>query len=147
MQLPRASDGDYGQEYCGVLYSLGDGTYHATYGSPLGPTILVGASKRKQCQPPRHVLDERGRPSPIADYHSHPWAPSEMSPEDTQADLQRFMIRIQLDTDCNIMKLIPNIDSSLPGEVYVRREKKWILTGNIKNEDKKSGRVTAIDDV
>ncbi|WP_235685845.1 MULTISPECIES: hypothetical protein [Corallococcus] len=69
-----------------------------------------------------------------------------MSPEDTQADLQLFMIRIQLDTGCNIMKLVPNIDSPIPGEVYVRRDKKWFLVGSIRNEDKKSGRVTAVND-
>lgn len=146
MQLPRASDGDYGQEYCGALYSLGDGIFHATYASPLGPTVLVGARKRKQCQPPRHVVDERGRPAPIADYHSHPWAPSEMSSDDRRAALQLFSIRIQMDTKCSVMKLIPYLQESRPGEVFMRRGKKWILVGYIQNEDKGTGRITAAED-
>lgn|SRR5215217_2514988 len=144
MRLPRARDGEYGQEYCGALYSLGDGTYYATYGSPLGSTVLVGPSNRKRCIPPRYVVDERGRGVPIADYHSHPWAPSEMSPEDRQADLQRFLIRVQFDTDCTIMKLVPYVNESRPGEAYVRRGKRWVLIGLIKNEDKRYGRITDV---
>lgn len=42
MKLPLAAWRDYGQEYCGVIYSLGDGVYFASYPSPLGPTVLVG---------------------------------------------------------------------------------------------------------
>jgi proteasome lid subunit RPN8/RPN11 len=146
MQLPRASDGDYGQEYCGALYSLGDGTYYATYATPLGPTVLVGARKRKQCEPPRLVVDERGRPAPVADYHSHPWAPSQMSSDDLRAALQLFSIRVQVDTACNMMKLIPYLNESRPGEAYIRRGKKWVLVGYIQNEDKRTGRITAVDD-
>ncbi|MFP2957461.1 hypothetical protein ACLEPN_06420 [Myxococcus sp. 1LA] len=34
MELPRATDRDYGQESCGAIYSLGDGTYYASMPSP-----------------------------------------------------------------------------------------------------------------
>jgi hypothetical protein len=30
MKLPRAAWRDYGQEYCGAIYSLGDGVYFAS---------------------------------------------------------------------------------------------------------------------
>lgn len=43
---------DYGQEYCGAIYSLGDGIYHASMPSPLGEPVPVGPSKRKKCIPP-----------------------------------------------------------------------------------------------
>ncbi|RJS23191.1 hypothetical protein DRW03_12810 [Corallococcus sp. H22C18031201] len=146
MKLPNAMDGDWGQEYCGALYSLGDGIYHASYGSPLGPTVLVGASKRKQCSPPRTVVDPRGRAMPLGDFHSHPWAPSEMSSEDRRKELQRFVIRIQFDTSCRVLKLIPYVNEPRPGEVYVRDGRRWVLIGHIRNEDKASGRITSVDD-
>src|SRR4051812_29078630 len=47
MALPGAGDGDYGREYCGVIYTLGDGIYYSSFPSPLGPTVLSGQSKRK----------------------------------------------------------------------------------------------------
>lgn len=144
MKVPRAAWRDYGQEYCGVIYSLGDGVYFASYPSPLGPTVLVGPAKRKQCQPPRTVNDTRGRPVPWADYHSHPWAPSEMSQDDKRANLQLFHIRIQFDADCTVMKLIPYLNEERPGEMYVRHGKSWVLTGYIQPEDKKSGRLTPL---
>ena len=34
MELPRARDRDHGQEYCGAIYSLGDGDYYASMPSP-----------------------------------------------------------------------------------------------------------------
>ena len=85
MKLPRARERDYGQEYCGLIYSLGDGVFYASKGSPLGETQLVGASRRKSCFSPRRVVDVRGRTVPLADFHSHPWAPSPMSPKDREA--------------------------------------------------------------
>jgi proteasome lid subunit RPN8/RPN11 len=146
MKLPRAAWRDYGQEYCGVIYSLGDGIYRASHPSPLGPTVLVGPAKRKQCQPPRIVHDALGRAVPWADYHSHPWAPSEMTEDDRRANLQLFHIRIQFDAGCTVMKLIPYLSEDRPGEMYVRNGKQWVLTGYILPEDKRSGRLTPVDE-
>src|SRR5690348_867669 len=82
MALPGAGDKDYGREYCGVIYTLGDGTYYSSHPSPLGRTVLVEPTKRKQCHPPRSVKDERGATTIEADFHSHPWGPSPMSDRD-----------------------------------------------------------------
>jgi hypothetical protein len=145
MGLPRATERDYGQEYCGLIYSLGDGLYYASEGSPLGETQLVGASKRKSCFSPRRVVDARGRSMPFADFHSHPWAPSPMSPKDLKASNQRWFIRIQFDTSCHVQKLVPYVGETRPGEVYEREGKRWRLVGLIKVEDKEIGRITAIE--
>ncbi|RKH16658.1 hypothetical protein D7X74_14860 [Corallococcus sp. CA047B] len=146
MKLPRATWRDHGQEYCGVIYSLEDGMFYASQPSPLAPTVLVGPSKRKRCQPPLHVMDDRGRPMPWADYHSHPWAPSELSQDDRRSSLQLYDIRIQFDTACTVMKLVPHRHEDRPGEVFVRRGRTWVLTGYIQPEDKPSGRVTSVNE-
>jgi hypothetical protein len=146
MSLDRAQLREYGQEYCGAIYSLGDGHYYASMPSPLGKTVLVGPSKRKQCIPPRFVEDARGRASVLADFHSHPWSPSAMTPDDLMAKTQLWSIRIQFDTTCHIQKLIPYSDENRPGEVYERQGKSWKLVGIIKPEDKPYGIITAVDD-
>ncbi|MFP2924002.1 hypothetical protein ACLESO_02050 [Pyxidicoccus sp. 3LG] len=148
MKLPRATDRDYGQEYCGAIYSLGDGLYYASHGSPLGKTTgRVGAEKRKACIPPSSVVDERGRTATLADYHSHPWAPSPMSVFDFQSKTQLWTIRIQFDSACTIMKYIPYLQASRPGEVYVRRENRWRMVGRLMtDQDKELGIVTAVDE-
>lgn len=145
MELPRTRDRDYGQEYCGAIYSLGDGTYYASMPSPLSEPVPVGPSTRKTCIPPRYVADERGRPVVLADFHSHPWAPSPMTPADRIAATQLWSIRIQFDRVCTVMKLVPYLDSSRPGEVYVRSKKQWRLVGIIRPEDKQRGLITAAD--
>nr|WP_211193928.1 hypothetical protein [Pyxidicoccus fallax] len=145
LKLPRARERDYGQEYCGLIYSLGDGIYQASEGSPLGETQLVGASRRKSCFSPRRVVDGRGRAVPIADFHSHPWAPSPMSPKDLKASNQRWLVRIQFDTSCRIQKLIPYVGETRPGEVYEREGHRWRLVGLIRPEDKELGRITTVD--
>ncbi|NTX10484.1 hypothetical protein HUA76_06780 [Myxococcus sp. CA056] len=145
MSQPRARDRDYGQEYCGVIYSLSDGQYYASMPSPLGEPVPVGPSKQKKCIPPRYVVDARGRPVVLADFHSHPWAPSPMSATDRIAATQVWSIRIQFDNACTVMKLVPHLGSSLPGEVYVRTEKQWSLVGIIRPADKRYGIVTAVD--
>ena len=38
MRQPRAQFGDYGREYCGLIYTLGDGSYYASHPSPLSDT-------------------------------------------------------------------------------------------------------------
>ncbi|WP_426756316.1 hypothetical protein [Myxococcus sp. Y35] len=144
MKLPGATDRDYGQEYCGALYTLGDGVYHASFPSPLGARRPVGPSKRKTCYAPLSVRDTRGRASVIADYHSHPWSPSPMSEEDRRAATQRYFIRIQFDARCIIHKLIPYANEPRPGELYVRENKRWRLVGHILPDDKATGRITTV---
>jgi len=146
MKLPLAQWREYGQEYCGLIYSLGEGIYYASSPSNLSQMETRGARKRKTCYVPRHVKDARGLPSILADYHGHPWAFSPMSEEDRQIENHRWLIRIQFDTTCHIQKLIPNAHSPQPGELYERRGKNWKLIGYILPEDKISGRVTAIEE-
>lgn len=145
MTLPRATLRDYGQEYCGLIYSLGNGEYFASRPSPLGDIRVVGPTKRKSCYPPSTVRDARGRPSPLADYHSHPWAPSALSNGDRRASTQIWFIRIQFDSKCTLQKLIPYVHEDRPGEVYERQGKSWKLVGIIKPEDKATGLVTSVE--
>jgi hypothetical protein len=144
MALPGAGDGNYGREYCGVIYTLGDGTYYASFPSPLGPTVLVGASTRKQCHIPAVVKDQRGTPHPEADFHGHPWGPSPMSDKDRRTDTQIYFVRIQFDSRCQLMKLIPHAKDERPGELFVREGKEWRLVGRILPEDKATGTVTSV---
>lgn len=144
LKLPRARDRDYGQEYCGAIYSLGDGIYYASMPSPLAKLEPVGPSKYKSCKPPLEVRDARGRTSPLADFHSHPWAPSPMTRVDTSASTQVWHIRIQFDTACHIQKLIPYRYEPRPGEVYERLGTNWKLIGYIQPENKASGRITYV---
>ncbi len=144
MALPGARDKDYGREYCGVIYTLGDGIYYSSYPSPLGPTVLVEPSRRKQCHPPSSVKDERGHADIEADFHGHPWGPSPMSDKDRRADTQIYFVRIQFDSRCQIMKLIPHKKEDRPGELFVRQGKEWKLVGRILPEDKATGTVTPV---
>lgn len=146
MKLPRATLQDYGQEYCGALYTVGDGRYYASHPSPLGSREPLGPQRRKACYPPRAVRDARGRATLIADFHSHPWAPSSMSPRDREARNQLWLIRIQFDTRCTIQKLVPHLDEDRPGELFVREGARWRRIGLILQDDKASGRVTALSD-
>jgi hypothetical protein len=148
MKLDRATLRDYGQEYCGAIYSRGDGVYRASYPSPLGEWQLSGESKKKTCYPVRKVVDPSARLTPIlADYHSHPWFPSPLSRQDKLAKNQLWFIKIQFDSACHIRKLIPHLDEEdRPGEVYSRRGKKWVLIGIIKPANKTFGIVTPVDD-
>jgi hypothetical protein len=147
MTLPRARERDYEQEYCGLIYSLGDGLYYASRTSALGQLELVGPSRRKSCIVPQRVLDARGRAHPIADFHSHPWAPSPLSQKDLLRGNQWWIIRIQFDTACHVQKLIPHADDhDKAGEVYERQGQRWILVGRILPEDKAAGRITAVED-
>jgi hypothetical protein len=144
MELPGARDKDYGTEYCGVIYTLGDGTYYASYPSPLQRTVLVGPSSRKQCHPPRSVTDERGRTTIEADFHSHPWGPSPISDRDRRKSTQLYFVRIQFDTQCQVMRLIPHLSEDRPGELFLRQGKDWKLIGQILPEDKPTGTITPV---
>ncbi len=145
MELPGARDGYYGHEYCGAIYSLGDGVYYASKGSPLAKMTLVGGSNKKDCYPPSEVRDGRMHLPPIiADYHGHPWSPSPFSDIDLLAKNQRWLIRIQFDSTCHVQKLIPYKSDDRPGELYERQGKTWKLIGYIMPEDKATGHVTYV---
>ena len=147
MELPGAQLGDYGQEYCGLVYSLGDGMYYASYPSPLSRTRVVGPSKNKSCFVPRRVHDVRGRTQPLADYHGHPWAPSSMSrARPSSWHEPGVSIRVQFDKACHLQKLIPYLNEDRPGELYERLGKTWKLIGHIQPENKASGRVTLVNE-
>lgn len=148
MELPGAQFGDYGREYCGLIYSLSDGNYYASHPSPLADPQVGRVSREKNCYVPRRVVDERGQPEPLADYHGHPWSPSSMlkSRADLLSATQVFSIRIQFDKACHIQKLVPYLKEDRPGELYERRGKSWKLIGLIKPENKASGRVTRVNE-
>jgi hypothetical protein len=145
MELPLARLRDYGQEYCGVIYAL-DGLYYASHASPLGPVVPVGPRRRKQCTVPTAVRDARGLARPLADFHSHPWSPSGLSQDDKRRSLQVYSVRIQADTACRLMKLIPYVHEDRPGEVYLRKGKTWKLIGYIEPGNKEAGIMTAVEE-
>ncbi|ATB39903.1 hypothetical protein CYFUS_005351 [Cystobacter fuscus] len=144
MALPRAQQGEYGQEYCGVIYSFEDGLYYASMPSPLTRVALVGPSRRKSCFSPSVVKDSRGQLEPLADFHSHPWSSSPLSEPDRRGRNQRYRVRIQFDTTCRIQKLVPYVREARPGEVYERQSGSWKLIGYIQPEDKDSGFITSV---
>jgi len=147
MKLPRAKDENYGREYCGVIYTVGDSTYYASHPSPLTDLRAGRVSPEKNCFVPRDVRDPRGQIVTLGDYHSHPWAPSSMirSLGDKRSNTQLYSIRIQFDTACNLQKLVPYLNEDRPGELYERREKQWKLIGLIKPENKATGVITLVD--
>jgi hypothetical protein len=144
MSLPRAQGGAYGLEWCGALYSLEDGLYYASMPSPLGPILKAIPEREKRCKPPYFVKDPRGEAKMLADFHGHPWANSRMSAGDRSSARQLYSIRIQFDTICQVMKLVPYIGEARPGEVYERRGKSWLLIGIIKPEHKAAGIITPV---
>lgn len=148
LRLPGAKDGDFGREYCGLIYTQGDGIYHASHPSTLSTTRVGRVSSEKSCIVPRMVRDARGPGEPLADYHSHPWSPSDMirSPQDKKSATQLYSIRIQFDTACNIQKLVPYLTENRPGELYERQGKHWKLIGLIQPENKARGFITSVDD-
>ncbi len=144
MELPLATFGDYGREYCGAIYTLGEGTYYASKPSPLRKKDRKEPASDKTCITPRYVMDQRGHAITQLDYHGHPWRTSRMSDKDREGLRQIWPIRIQFDGRCTIQKFIPNPGSSRPGEVYERRGKTWVLIGLVNPEDKLSGHMTPI---
>jgi len=148
MRLPNATTRNYGQEYCGLIYSRGDGLYRTSHPSPLGRWQLRGESTQKSCFPVRKVIDSEAQVTAIfADYHSHPWFPSPLSETDRRAANQMWFVKIQLDSACHIQKLVPHLDdASKPGEVYSRREGRWVRIGIIKLADKPFGFITPVGD-
>ena len=148
VRLPRAREEDYGLEYCGVIYSVGDGLYYASHPSPLHDSRAGRVSPQKNCYVPSIVRDDRGHTVRLGDYHSHPWEGSRMSsgpPGDRRSATQFYSFRIQFDTACTLQKYVPYMNEDRPGELFVRRGKIWKLIGIIKPENKSTGIVTHVD--
>jgi hypothetical protein len=142
---PLAAAGDYGQEYCGVLYRMPDGKYYASHAATLGKVLALGPSRKKLCRVPVEVRDGRGEPDLRADFHSHPWKGSPMSPQDLIAKNQVFSIRIQFDAGCRVLKYLPFLqDGSRAGELYERQGRVWRLVGRVRPENKAIGKVTEV---
>jgi hypothetical protein len=148
MQLDRATARNFGQEYCGIIYSRGDGIYRVTYPSPLGEQQLRGEATQKSCFPVRRVVDPEAKVMPIlADFHSHPWFPSPLSQQDKMAANQLYFLKVQFDSACHVQKIVPHLDNKdKPGEVYSRRSKRWVLIGIIKPNNKAAGVVTPVNE-
>ncbi len=146
MDLPGARDGDYGREYCGVIYKLlSEGQYYASKPSPLTKPTLNQVGKRKTCLTPKTVKDPRGALERKGDYHGHSW-PTSMTEDDRERKNQWYMFRVQFDTRCRVQKLIPHHleGDDRPGELYERQGKSWKLIGYILPQDKDAGNVTPI---
>lgn len=143
MQLEGARGHDDGVEYCGLLYSHSDGTFHASMPSPLSSKYSAKSSPNKTCRIPRTVKDGAGVSEILADFHSHPWPDSPFTPPgDTGASRLRWSIRIQFDTTCRVLKLVPHLDEPIPGEVFVRAGKQWRRIAIIRLDDKELGITT-----
>jgi hypothetical protein len=148
MRLERATWGDHGAEYCGVIYMLlSDNNYYASVPSPLAAPNRPSASHRpsyKTCLIPTSVRDPRGALIGKADYHSHPWRFSEISDNDMSEETQWYSIRIQFDGSCRTYKYLHHPGEARPGELYERREKTWVLVGHVR--DKVSGKLYRINE-
>jgi proteasome lid subunit RPN8/RPN11 len=138
MQLDRARDGDDGVEYCGLLYALADGQYYATVPSPLSRS--PGQRRNKSCRVPSFIHERQGTPQVACDYHSHPWHQSPLSLGDRASAKQKYSIRIQFDTACHVLKLVPHVEAAVPGEIYERIGGTWRLLAIIPTDSKDSGR-------
>jgi hypothetical protein len=138
MKLDLAAMGDYGREYCGVIYQpLDNPSFYATVPSPLrNPERDSALRKKKTCIIPATVRDPRGKYKAEADFHSHTWLVSGMSIQD-RVSPQYYFIRIQFDASCNIQKYIPHAQD---GELFERSGKTWKLMGHVK--DKSTGEIT-----
>jgi hypothetical protein len=144
MNLPGARGGDYGREYCGVIYKLlSENQYYASKPSPLIRPALSPVGKSKTCLAPKKVKDSRGALKREGDYHGHPW-PTQMSEKDRVGANQYYLFRIQFDILCRVQKLIPHVEDTRPGELYERQGNGWKLIGYILPEDKSRGYVTPV---
>ncbi|MBU8897911.1 hypothetical protein DRW03_28580 [Corallococcus sp. H22C18031201] len=144
MEMPAAAParGEYGQEYCGVIYSQ-EGAYYASWPAAIESLRVSQENKDfKDCRLPYRVVDERGRTAILADYHTHPWRYSRMSLQDRWQSHQRYSFRIQMDPTCTVQMYIPHIGESRPGEVYVRQGHRWQLIGQVK--DKMNGVILSV---
>ncbi|HVE84148.1 MAG TPA: hypothetical protein VND93_14925 [Myxococcales bacterium] len=127
MRLSDARGHDDGVEYCGLLYEGTDSRFYASAASPLSPDPPV-RSRTKRCRMPVAVRDAGGVRTVEADFHSHPWPNSPMTPEaDTAARVQRYSIRVQFDTTCHVLKFVPHLNEPVPGELFERVGRTWRL--------------------
>jgi len=142
MSLPDARGHDDGVEYCGLLYVGADGRYHASAPSRLAAKGQAGSSSTKSCVIPVRVSDTNGFRSIDADFHSHPWQGSSLTPGfDTATRYQRYSIRIQFDTTCHVLKLVPHVNEPVPAEVFERVGHTWQLLRVIPVWDKENGKI------
>ena len=94
-------------------------------------TDVVWPAGLCQCSPAgqRQVKDERGNAHIKGDFHGHPWGPSPMSDKDRRPSNPIYFVRIQFDSRCQIMKLIPHLKEDRPGELFVRQGKNGSSSG------------------
>jgi hypothetical protein len=144
MKLEGARGHDDGVEYCGLLYAHPDGTFHASVPSPLSAKYGVASSPNKTCRIPNTVTGDTGMSEILADYHSHCWPDSPLTaPGDTGSSRFRWSIRIQFDTTCRVLKVVPHLGEPVPGEVFfVRAGKQWRPIAIIRLQDKALGITT-----
>ena len=114
-RLERARDGDDGVEYCGPIYSLPDGRYHASFPSPLGLRKHAKHGPEKSCRIPSTLRDDRGVLEILSDFHSHPWPDAPFSRGDLSSGKQKWSIRIEFDTNCRVYKYVPHSNETRPG--------------------------------
>jgi len=142
MHLPDARGHDDGAEYCGLLYISADGRYYSSVPSRLSAKGQAGSSSTKTCVIPTEVRDRAGFQTIEADFHSHPWQGSSLTPGfDTATRYQRYSIRIQFDTTCHVLKLVLHVNEPVPGEIFERVGKTWQLLRAIPVWDKESGKI------
>jgi len=143
MSLPDARAHDDGVEYCGLLYQGVDGGFRASAPSRLPAKVrteLMRASKT--CTIPLRVADPGGVRAIEADFHSHPWPDSPLTPPfDTASRNQRYSIRIQFDTTCHVLKLVPHVNEPVPAEIFERVGRSWHLLRTIPVHHKDSGTI------
>jgi hypothetical protein len=132
MKLGAAAMGDYGREYCGVIYRLIDGPqFYVTVPSPLSnPEPDSALRKKKTCIAPTAVRDPRGKYRPEADFHSHTWPTSGMSLMDLVGP-HYYFVRVQFDASCHIQRYVPRLQDSQPGELFERADKAWRFIGYV----------------
>jgi hypothetical protein len=143
MQLPDARGHDDGVEYCGLLYIGGEGEYRASVPSRLAGSAPPGvAAGSKTCRIPLRVNDASGVRAVEADFHSHPWPDSPLTGEfDAASRNQRYSIRIQFDTTCHVLKLVPHLNEPVPAEVFQRVGRSWRLLRVIPVYNKAKGKI------
>jgi len=142
MQLPGARGHDDGVEYCGLLYVGMDGRYYASTPSRLAAKGQAASSSTKTCVIPARVIDPSGSRMIEADFHGHPWPWSGLtSGFDTASRYQRYSIRIQFDTTCHVLKLVPHVNEPVPAEIFERVGLTWRLLRVIPVWNKESGKI------
>jgi hypothetical protein len=140
MQLPNARGHDDGVEYCGLLYADAAGRYYASAPARYAARGQQASSRTKTCRMPVAGNDSTGVRTIEADFHSHPWPGSPITAgPDTGAQYQHYSIRIQFDTTCHVLKLVPHLNEPVPGELFERVGRTWQRIRVIPVADKGQG--------